>query len=149
MALRYSRKGQMEASTPDLVADARQRIGSGVRAVATYGPDEYEVLFCRRDVEAEYTGDGADVLFEDVLLQELSRDYVQSLFDAGELDATVHSFEDAIVCQFFGPGAGVLVTYDATADVRLREFLEAYGSTVDQYFRRGGQSVAQSKASWE
>lgn len=139
----------MAASTRDLVADARDRIGAGLRAVATYDLDEYEVQFCRRDVEAGYTGDTADALFEDVVLRELSRDYVQSLFDAGELDATVHSFEDAIVCQFFGPGTGVLVSFDATADVRLREFLEAYGSTVDRYLRRGGRSATASGASWE
>lgn len=114
-----------------VVTDLREEAGDALRVVATYDRDGYDVVYCRDDV----TGRMADVapeIHDDLVLQGVGREHLESLFDAGELHCSVHRFDELTAFHFLASEyTGLFVSIDADADVRLASFADTCRESVD------------------
>lgn len=114
-----------------VTADLREEAGGALRVVATYDRDGYDLAYCRDDV-TERMGDVATDIHEDLVLQGVGREHLESLFDAGELHCSVHRFDDLTAFHFLDDEyTGLFVSIDADADVRLASFANICREHVD------------------
>jgi len=108
-----------------VTADLRDEAGDALRVVATYDRDGYDVVYCREDV-AGRMDDVASGVHDDLVLQGVGRDHLESLFDAGELHCSVHRFDDLTAFHFLASEyTGLFVSIDSDANVRLASFADA------------------------
>jgi hypothetical protein len=107
-----------------VTTDLRDEAGDALRVVATYDPDGYDLVYCREDV-TERTADVGPDIHDDLVLQGVGRDHLESLFDAGELHCSVHRFDEVTAFHFLANEyTGLFVSIDADADVRLASFAD-------------------------
>ena len=97
--------------------------GDALRAVATYDRDGIDVVFERDDVSEKETA--IDRIHEELVLQELGREYLERLFGVGRWHCTMHRFERA-VCIHHAEGAfsGTFVSVDSNASVDLERLID-------------------------
>jgi len=108
----------------ELTADLREAAGDALRSVATYDADGYDLVYCRDDI-TDRTKRVAPGVHEDLVLQGVGREHLESLFDAGRLHCSVHRFDDLTAFHFLADEyAGLFVSVDADADVRLASFAD-------------------------
>lgn len=108
----------------ELVGDLRELPGDALRVVATYDRAGYDVRYIRDDVEGRLAR-VADDVHQDLVLEGLSRQHLEALFDAGDLRCSMHRFEGMTAFHF--PEAeysGLFVSIDSDADVPLASFTE-------------------------
>ena len=108
----------------DPVATLRTVAGDALRAVAAYDRDGFDLLYERADVSEKETA--IDRIHEELVLQELGREYIEQLFGVGRWHCTMHSFERA-TCVHYAEGefSGVFVSVDSGADIDLEEVAAA------------------------
>ncbi|SEW05185.1 hypothetical protein [Halobacterium jilantaiense] len=115
-----------------VTADLRAEAGDALRVVATYDPDGYDLVYCRDDV-TERTADRAPAIHDDLVLQGVGREHLESLFEAGDLHCSVHRFDDLTAFHFLASEyTGLFVSVDNDADVRLASFADACREHVDK-----------------
>ena len=108
-----------------VTADLRAEAGDALRTVASYDTDGYDLVYCRDDV-TERMDDFAPDVHDDLVLQGIGREHLESLFDAGELHCSVHRFDDLTAFHFLASEyTGLFVSIDSDADVRLASFADA------------------------
>lgn len=137
---------------PDSVtSDLREEAGDALRVVATYDRDGYHLVYCRDDV-TDRVADRAAAIHDDLVLQGIGRDHLESLFEAGELHCSVHRLDELTAFHFLASEyTGLFVSIDvrkttpsssaahqnaprsedADADVRLASFADACREHVD------------------
>ena len=114
-----------------VTADLREEAGDALRVVATYDRDGYDLVYCRDDV-TERMADVAAEIHDDLVLQGVGREHLESLFDAGDLHCSVHRFDDLTAFHFLASEyTGLFVSVDADADVRLASFADTCREHVD------------------
>ena len=108
-----------------LVRELSETVGDSLRCVATYCEREYDLLYIRPDVEASYTSDEVEDVYDDLVLQRVGSDYLEHLFHAGPLQCSVLGFEQATIYNVVGEDyGGLFVSVDADADVQMPAFVE-------------------------
>ena len=104
-----------------LVDDLRSEVGEELRAVATYEEAEWERLYEREDISAKPRI--FDTIHEELILEGMGTEYLESVFQVGRLNCTMHNFDEAMCFHFVrGPMRGVFISLDSDALLPLEEF---------------------------
>ncbi|MEF8850958.1 MAG: hypothetical protein V5A44_13270 [Haloarculaceae archaeon] len=114
-----------------LVDALRDVAGDGLRVVATYDGDGYETVYVRGDVSLR-VAERADDVHDELVLQGIGRGHLEELFGAGDLQCSMHRFEELAAFHF--PAAehtGLFVSVDSEADVSLATFAETCKRYMD------------------
>ncbi len=107
-----------------LVAALREQAGDALRVVATYDRDGYDPVYVRDDVEG-HLADQAERVHDELVLQGLGRGHLEDLFAAGDLQCSIHRFDDLTAFHFaVGEFSGLFVSVDSEADLPLATFAE-------------------------
>jgi hypothetical protein len=107
-----------------VTAALQAEAGDALRVVATYDTDGYETVYCRDDVAGRMAEHAPDI-HDDLVLQGVGREHLESLFEAGRLHCSVHRFEDLTAFHFLADEyTGLFVSVDADADIRLASFAD-------------------------
>lgn len=105
-----------------LVEQIREEIGDDLRAVATYEEREYELVYERGDVAEKPRA--IDRIHEELILEGMGTEYLEDVFDVGRLNATMHSFEEALCFHFVrGEMRGLFVSIDPDALLPVDRFI--------------------------
>jgi hypothetical protein len=105
-----------------LVDDLRTEVGEELRAVARYEEAEWELLYEREDIEAKPRI--FDKIHEELILEGMGTEYLESVFQVGRLNCTMHSFEEAMCFHFVrGSMEGVFVSIEPDALLPLEDFV--------------------------
>ena len=107
-----------------LVDSLRAEAGEALRVIATYDREGYESVYVRDDV-VERMSARADAVHDELILQGIGRGHLEDLFDAGELECSMHRFEELTAFHFAAEeSTGLFVSLDPDADVPLATFAE-------------------------
>lgn len=105
---------------PDLVDVLQEEVGDSLRTVATYDDREYEFHHLRRDIQQVYTRERIEEILEDLIVQGVATEQLESRFRAGALDCAVYTFEEAVMFHFpVADRSGLFVSIDRDADLDL------------------------------
>jgi len=111
--------------------DLREAAGDALRVVATYDTDGYDLAYCRDDVTGRMDDVASDI-HDDLVLQGVGREHLESLFDAGRLHCSVHRFDDLTAFHFLDTEyTGLFVSIDSDADVRLASFADTCRESLE------------------
>jgi len=116
----------------DLVGDLQAHVGDALRAVATYDECGYHFLHLRPDVEQSYSAGEIQAVYEDLVIQGLSREYMEGLFHAGGLRCSIYGFDDASMFHFIEEGyAGLFVSIDADVELNLDTIISTCKDAIE------------------
>lgn len=120
--------GVLSDMPSDPVPSLRDVAGTSLRAVAAYDRDGLTLLYERDGVAEKETA--IDRIHEELVLQELGREYLEQLFSVGRWHCTMHRFEQA-TCIHYAEGefSGVFVSVDSGANVDLERVADACYTT--------------------
>ena len=107
----------------ELVAALQELADGSLRSVASYTVDDYTVHHLRDDVEAAYTVTDIEAIHEHLAVDGLSKQRLESLFDAGDYRSSMHEFEDALVFHLTNDDSGLFVSIDRFASIPLSTVL--------------------------
>ncbi len=115
----------------ELAAELRAQAGDALRVVAEYDRDGYDLRYVRDDVD-ERLDDVADDIHRDLVLEGISRERLEDLFDAGDLRCSMHRFEEVTAFHFAeAEYAGLFVSIDSGVDVPLASFTDTCWKSLD------------------
>jgi len=98
--------------------------GDAVRVIAEYDREGYEVEYLRGDVESKIQEVAGDI-HEELIIQGMGVEYLEKLFRAGDLQCSVHRFEEVTAFHFTDTEfTGLFVSLDSTADIPLATFVD-------------------------
>ena len=120
--------------TADALKELRELSDGALRVVARYDRDGYEVTYVRSDLDVDLDTDRTEHIHESLVLDGMGAGYLEDLFAAGDLECTIHTFEERAVLHFAGEYAGLFVTVDA-----LEFPLEAFVEQCRRYAEVAGQ----------
>lgn len=116
-----------------LVDDLEDVVGSGLRSVATYDSGDYERLYVRADIDAEYTDEERVELYKQVEIEGMGYSHLEGLFHTGELECAIYGFEEALMFQFPGDDfAGLFVTVDRDVTLNPESIIQTCSGAVDR-----------------
>ncbi|MFB6120078.1 MAG: hypothetical protein ABEJ68_03060 [Halobacteriaceae archaeon] len=105
-----------------LVDDLHAMTDGGLRAVATYDRDGYDLVYARDGLEA-HIADRAPAIHRNLILEGIGTAHLEDLFRAGDLHCSMHRFEEVTAFHFVaGEYTGLFVSVDSGADVPLATF---------------------------
>jgi hypothetical protein len=105
-----------------LVDDLRTEVGEELRAVGTYEEADWELLYEREDISAKPRIFAK--IHEELILEGMGTEYLESVFEVGKLNCTMHSFEEAMCFHFVrGSMSGVFVSIEPDALLPLEAFV--------------------------
>ncbi|WP_223270940.1 MULTISPECIES: DUF7522 family protein [Halomicrobium] len=114
-----------------LVSDLESIVGDALRVVAWYDEDRYELLYVREDL-TEHTQAVSDAVYENLVLEGIAKEYLEDLFESGELYCTIHEFEELRAHHFVtGQFEGFFVGVDSGGKVESRAVKEAVHDHVE------------------
>ncbi|UWG48874.1 Uncharacterized protein HSRCO_2614 [Halanaeroarchaeum sp. HSR-CO] len=102
----------------------QREYGDDLRVLLHYEESEYEWLYRRDDVRAQYDERSFDESVDTYReIEPLVREQ-SDILDGGALRATVNVYDDIVLLQFpMRPGEGVVVSLEATAGADLVEIV--------------------------
>ncbi|WP_262177966.1 hypothetical protein [Haloarcula laminariae] len=105
-----------------LVADLQEQIGDNLRAVASYEESEWALRYEREDIKAKPRI--FEKIHEELILEGMGTEYLESVFQVGQLNCTMHSFEEAMCFHFVrGPMQGVFISIEPETMLSLNSFV--------------------------
>lgn len=105
-----------------LVEELRVEVGDNLRAVAAYEEDDCTLLYERDDIASKSRV--IDTIHEELILEGMGTEYLESVFQVGRLNCTMHNFDEAMCFHFVrGPMRGVFISLDSDALLPLEEFV--------------------------
>ena len=120
-----------------LVDVLRGQAGEALRVVATYDREGYDAFYVRDDAAARVS-ERADAVHDELVLQGIGRDYLEDLFHAGDLQCSMHRFDELTAFHFAAEEyTGLFVSVDSEAEVELATFSE----TCERHIADGSESV--------
>ena len=115
----------MTGSASSLVDTLHERAGDSLRIVGRHEAESWDIGYVREDLQGTYETDVVDEIADDLLLNVLANERQESLYELGEMRATVRLFDDGFVVHVpTGERTGCLVSLDGDADVRGREVVD-------------------------
>lgn len=109
---------------------------SQLRSVVGYTPQSYTIHYIRKDVRAEYTEDEIKAAIEELRLETLEQDHINSVFGAvhGDQQCSITVFKHAIELNFvLDDGTGVEVAFDREWGTNQLEVIERIQETLQKY----------------
>lgn len=104
------------------VTALRDHVGDGLRVVADYDRDGYDVIYTRDGVEQRVQA-RADEVHRELVLQGIGREHLEDMFGAGSLHCSMHRFDDLTAFHFVQDEyTGCFVSIDSDVHVDLPEF---------------------------
>jgi len=117
---------------PGLVRALRDEVDDALRSVAVYDEEGYEIEYIREDVEGAYSTDEIEEVYDDLVIQGLSREFLEQLFHAGDLQCSMYGFEEATMFHFTGGEyTGLFVSMDRTAGMDLDAIISTCKAAVE------------------
>jgi len=108
----------------ELVAELQQQAGDALRVVAEYDREGYEIRYVREGVGARLD-DRAEAIHRNLVLEGISREHLEDLFDAGELHCSMHRFDEVTAFHFAEREyEGLFVSVDSDVDIPLASFTD-------------------------
>jgi len=105
-----------------LVEDLQQEVGENLRAVATYEEAEWDICYERDDIKTKPRI--FDKIHEELILEGMGTEYLEDVFQVGNLNCTMHSFDEAMCFHFVrGSMRGVFVSIEPQTLLPLDEFV--------------------------
>ena len=121
----------------NVVESARAVAGDSLRSVAEYRETEYALYHVRDDVDRKNLD--VDKIHQNLVLDGIGREFLEDLFNAGDLNCTMHQFDEALMFHFaFPDNAGLFVSVDANSSVAIRELVDV----CNGWYERGRQGSA-------
>jgi len=120
----------MASRSTRLVDELQSTYDGRLRAIATYDRDGYELHYTSADVDANYSQDDIDDIYDDVVIQDIAQPFHEDLFsDMGDVRGKMRVFEDGTVAHFWPSEneEGVFLAFDSSADPSVRSLLELIG----------------------
>jgi hypothetical protein len=112
----------MTDAPSDIVSSARELAGESFRVAAVYDENDYEILFERSDVTAKYDPPETDAIYEEMILEGIEHEYLESLFHTGDLQSSTAIFEEAVIMHFAAPNhRGLFLSFDASQTLPVVE----------------------------
>ncbi len=106
-----------------LLEALQSEVGDNLRAVATYEEKEWEIIYEREDIKAKPRI--FEKIHRELILEGMGTEYLEDVFDVGDLNCTMHSFEEAMCFHFVrGSMRGVFISIEPDALLPLEEFVE-------------------------
>ncbi len=111
--------------TPQDEIDAiRQEANGALRVLATYDREGYDPIYVRGDVEPKVET-VAEEIHDELVIQGMGREYLEQLFEAGELHCSMHRFDEITTFHFLDERfTGLFASIDSGADIRLATFAD-------------------------
>jgi len=107
-----------------LVEALRELAGNALRVVAAYDRDGYAPVYVAPAAEERVRSQGEQV-HDELVLQGLGRGHLEDLFAAGDLQCSIHRFEELTAFHFAADEfSGLFVSVDSEADLPLATFAE-------------------------
>jgi hypothetical protein len=105
--------------------NAIREVGDGsVRVIAEYDDEGYDVRYVRDDVEAKLQ-DVAEEIHDELVMQGMGKEYLEELFQAGNLHCSVHRFDEVTAFHFSEEEfTGLFVSIDSSSDIPLATFTD-------------------------
>lgn len=129
---------EIDADVADVDDDAQELLdaildssGETVRSAIRYSGDDYELLYVREDVAAQYTDVERDELVETLVMKGMSDPAEEgALFDFGHLDATVRWYDAVVVAHFpVREWSGLVFTFDRVSESLLDLAVDHFGAS--------------------
>jgi len=106
-----------------LLDELQSEVGTNLRAVATYEEKEWESVYEREDIKAKPRI--FDKIHQELILEGMGTEYLEDVFDVGQLNCTMHSFDEAMCFHVVrGPLRGVFISIEPDALLPLGEFVK-------------------------
>lgn len=105
-------------TVPPLEEFFNKKAGEHLRSIVHYDQDNYEIVFLRNDVAAQYDNQQLDRAIDQNRLDSLTSPVYEDLFaeDHGQMRCLIQCFENTIGMNFIiEDGFGAIVTLDAAA----------------------------------
>jgi hypothetical protein len=119
--------------------------GDALRVVATYDREGYDAFHVRDDA-AVRVSDRADAVHEELVLQGIGRDYLEDRFGAGDLQCSMHRFDEITAFHFAAAEyTGLFVSVDSETDVPLATFSETCKRYMDDDVSEQSDSNRESR----
>jgi hypothetical protein len=107
-----------------LLDSLRAQAGDSLRVVAAYDREGYDPVYVRDDLTTRMSA-RADAVHDELVLQGIGRGHLEDLFRAGELQCSMHRFEEMTAFHFAAAEfTGLFVSLDSDADIGLATFAE-------------------------
>ena len=100
-----------------IVSELREEVGDGLRAVAWFDVEDYEILYFRDDIDAKHDEADIEDVYQEQLFEVLNEDYRIDLFDVGSVEGTVYLYEEAYVLRYLSNDGGLFISVDRDDDV--------------------------------
>jgi len=99
--------------------------GASVRVIAEYDGEGYDVQYVRDDVESKLQ-QVAEEIHNELVMQGLGKEYLEELFQAGDLRCSVHRLAEITTFHYIDEKfTGLFVSIDSDADIPLATFSDA------------------------
>lgn len=119
-----------EEDLEELTPYLKKTAGETLRGVVSYDGDEYDVRFIRDDLRERRVKSEVDKMID--RLRQESRSRERRSFPFGDINATVRSFEEAMVLHFpKTQERGIVVTLDPEIARQLNTFLGSCLERID------------------
>lgn len=113
-----------------LVSALRAEVGDDLRVVAEYTDEGYDIHYVRDDIERRIEALDTDRIHQELILQGIGKEHLETLFDGGRLQCSVHRFDELTACHFVETeSAGSYVSIESDATLQFRSFVQ----TCKQY----------------
>jgi hypothetical protein len=130
------------AKTHKLSDYLRDRADEFVRSVGYYTADDYELVYMREDVAAQYSEEELQAVVDDLRLEGLAAPRQENLYVLGKLNCTVRCFNRGVVMHFphdRTSGTVAIMEYDAATRLHgfiagcLNEIYDEYPTPEDRW----------------
>ncbi|MGB9963489.1 hypothetical protein [Halobacterium sp. CBA1126] len=122
----------MPTPDADIAAALRDRVGDALRVVGFHERSNWRVEYMREDVADGYGDASIDDIADDLVLDVLSSPRQESLYELGDLHATVRLFADGVVVHVpTDDRSGYLVSLDAGGEFTGREVVAVVRDAVE------------------
>jgi len=102
----------------------QSEVGDELRSVIHYDEDTFNLVYARDDVRDQYTESDLENVRQDLGVASFGKPTMEDLYVHGDLQCTVHCFENAIEMQFLASATeGIAVGLDPAAFVTHRTFI--------------------------
>lgn len=115
-----------------LVDELHEEIDDALRTVASYDRGDYNLLFIRDDVDAEYSKEEIAELFRQVEIEGMGYSHFETLFHTGQLECAIYGFEDAFMFQLPADEfTGVFVTMDRDLTLNPESIIDLCKAAIE------------------
>lgn len=107
----------MVAVDAALPTHLQEEVGDGLRTVATYEERDYTFHHFRNGLLRRYSRADVEAILDDLIIEGLSTQFVESLFHAGDLECAIYGFEEAVMFHFvLDDGVGLFGSFDRDSE---------------------------------